>query len=286
MRKNVNNIVNARGAKIILLIGIAFLIGCGVTLASFFGTQATNKSIIRNGNLTVATVTATGSNLTVNGESRYWVEYEFHADGKWHTSRTGNVFRPFQIQMINMSGVIEIYYDASRNYRSVHASWQPAGLVSITGIVALVLGIIGCILITQGYAMIVKKNKAKLILARGVEGIGTYVGTGAELRVNNVPRWKVRFAWQDNGGKTTTSTSLRHYGRQEVDYYLQRGQIDIKFIGHNAIIVEAPFSKSNFTSDAAQAQIHQGPQFIRCGYCQAAIGDNETRCSNCGAPRT
>lgn len=240
-----------------------------------------NKSIVKNGTETTATPVDYHSNMSVNDERIYYIEYEFEVDGVKHTGKTSTCYYLRQAQTIMKNGYIVIKYD--KNFNSCEADYKmsESNRMTIVGCVVFTLADIG-FWITE-IVFIVQFVKFGIVSIKGKKYDAMFISINPSVVVNGTPLYKVAYTWTDADGEIHDNES-GDYTFNEASVYENVKIFQILAFGNSSKIIDKPsrLIKRDLNNTEPEVSIDS---YYECPYCGSIFNsDDVSRCHSCGAP--
>jgi len=160
----------------------------------------------------------------------------------------------------------------------------------------LAFPIIGITAIIIGLNLFIKYIKLKLVEKDGIETTANFVSMESNCSVNGVPKYLIRYTYNDEKGYKKQDKTLSKYNYEEAMFYSNIKQFKIKYKGKLSVITEKPAFPSNYNSNHDNTYnqqpsnwtyynghlVREKSYYYVCEYCgssQKKLG----KCKSCGA---
>lgn len=264
--------------KIFLIIGLAFFVIPFIIWCICLGSFIKNVNIAKYGTETTATVVSYSSNVEVNGQKIYKVEYEFEdTNGVKHT---GCSSARYTYSTARSMETLKIKYN--KNFESIEADFKYTYQVELWFLP--IFFVIGASFLVAFIAEIIYKKQMKRVLQFGTETEGRFVETYSNITVNNIKMYKIVYEYNDEYDDVVTRKTKSDYTYEQAMFYQSLGKFKIKYLKGKSAIVESYSAK--FANELKNRQsVPLNLRKKQCLYCDSVVDYNENKCSNCGSKK-
>lgn len=237
-------------------------------------------SIAKNGTEVYATPVDYHSDMAINEERIYYIEYEFEVDGVKHIGRTSTRYYLRQAQTIMKYDRIKIKYDKNFNSCEANYTMSQSTYMLIVGCSVFTLADIG-FWITE-IVFIVQFVKFGIVSLKGKKYDAIFISINPSVIVNGTPMYKISYSWIDDEGEIHDDES-GEFTFNEASVYESVGTFQILAYGNSSRIIDKPSKliKRDLNNTEPETKIED---FYECPYCGSIFKGAVTRCHSCGAP--
>lgn len=173
------------------------------------------------------------TSYTENGKHYWYMTYQYNYEGKNYKGKTTSAYD--ENEVLEKDAVIEILYYDGMTIQADYTLSNSNIFFGIFTLISLAIGIgFGCAAIASAK----KDRKLNKIKETGKRTTATYITSYSNLKVNNVPYYKIKYKYTDSYGIERTEESLGHCSRDEAEYLEALTEFQIAYEGGQSVIVE------------------------------------------------
>ncbi len=238
------------------------------------------ENIMKNGTQIEATVLGAYSNIKVNDEKIYYIEYSFKVDGNTYYGKTSSRYRIYQAQSILKKEKIQVKYDKKFNSCEADYKIDSSSYMLIVGCSIFTLADLG-FWITE-IVFIVQFVKYIIVSIKGKKYVAQFISINPSVIVNGTPLYKIAYSWIDEDGEVHDDEK-GDYTFNEASTYEMVKEFNISACGNISKILDKPSKliKRNLNNTEPEAKIED---YYECPYCGSIFNYGASRCYSCGAP--
>ena len=250
-------------------------------LIAFFVPDIVQDNIVVNkGEKIEAIVTGAyeDTSYTENGKHYWYMTYQYEYEGQTFKGETSSSYD--RNEVLSKGAVISILYYNGRTVQDGYSISNGSIFIRIFIVISLGVGIgMGVAAIKSGS----KDRKMDKIKTTGTRTKATYVTSYSNLRVNNVPYYKVKYKYKDGYGIERTEESLGYCMRDEAEYLEALTEFEIAYADGLSVIVEDLIDRKSL-DEILNRHSMESVEPIEAGDAENAILPNtQYQCPSCGA---
>lgn len=240
------------------------------------------KHIAKTGTEVEATVVNYYSNVEINGEPYYCLEFKFYdTNGNEHFGKTEASYTLYKAQSIDK---ILIKYD--KNFKAVEADFHYTNQIELW--LLPIFGVVGIVFWVIFVKSIFSQSQERKIRTQGVEKEGLFIDYGSYLKINEQPYYFIKYQYEDDNGEIKQAKTPCKYTEEEMNYFKVFPHFKIKVLNGNSTITEIiDISKlyRNIKSKKEESSLEYRPVFKKCVYCESVVSAQDKKCPNCGSAK-
>lgn len=265
----------------LILIGICFF------FYGMIGEHFENKKIVKNGVEIEAEVVSYNSDLRINNNLYYYLNYKFEYNGEIHSGRTSTNYTR---STASSTKTLTIKY---YNGKSIEANYTKPKAFTMTIIAATLLSFIAVALICPAIVDLSHIIQAKHLLRSGKIANAHFVSGRVNMYVNGKATYfKIVLEYLNDNNEKQESTSLGYCNYEQLLYLKSKKSFEVRYNNKHCIISE-PIEKhpdlSNvdvsftITNEKVLKKLQKNISNYKCEHCLHIVKPNsDGSCPNCG----